>query len=50
MTSALPIDLEAFQAAPVQREPFAYAMVPRFVRPEAMAAIQGPDFTRAVEN
>ena len=76
----LPIDLEAFAAAPLVREPFAYAMVPRFVRPEAMAsinadypavrhpgsfplptlkygpaferfmqAIQGPQFTRAVE-
>src|SRR5690349_15466569 len=78
--SALPIDLEAFEAAPVAREPFAFAMVPHFVRPEAMAAInadyplvthpgsfplptlqfgpafadlmraiQGPEFTRAVE-
>jgi len=76
----LPIDLEAFAAASLVREPFAYAMVPRFVRPEAMAAInadypavrhpgsfplptlkygpaferfmqaiQGPQFTRAVE-
>src|ERR1700759_5780465 len=78
--SALPIDIEAFEAAPLAREPFAYAMVPRFVKPEAMlainadyplvshpgsfplptlkygpafahfiAAIQGADFTRAVE-
>jgi hypothetical protein len=78
--SALPIDLEAFDAAPVTREPFAFAMVPRFVRPgamvainadyplvahpgsfplptlkygpafaEFMAAIQGPEFTQAVE-
>jgi SM-20-related protein len=77
---ALPIDLEAFEAASVAREPFAFAMVPRFVRPEAMAAInadfplvshpgsfplptldygpafaafmaaiQGPEFTKAVE-
>jgi SM-20-related protein len=77
---ALPIDLEAFEAAPVAREPFAFALVPHFVRPEAMAAInadyplvnhpgsfplptlnygpafaafiaaiQGPEFTRAVE-
>ena len=77
---ALPIDLDAFAAAPMAREPFAYAMVPRFVKPDAMAAInadyplvshpgsfplptlkygpafaaliaaiQGPDFTRAVE-
>jgi SM-20-related protein len=78
--SSLPIDLEAFAAAPLAREPFAFAMVPRFVRPEAMAAInadfplvthpgsfplptlkygpafadfmaaiQGPEFTRAVQ-
>jgi SM-20-related protein len=77
---ALPIDLDAFEAASVAREPFAFAMVPRFVRPEAMAAInadfplvshpgsfplptldygpafatfmaaiQGPEFTKAVE-
>jgi hypothetical protein len=78
--TALPIDLEAFDAAPLAQEPFAYAMVPHFVKPEAMAqinadyplvshpgsfplptleygpafarfmaAIQGPEFTRAVE-
>jgi hypothetical protein len=78
--SALPIDLEAFDAAAVAREPFAFAMVPHFVRAEAMAAInadyplvihpgsfplptlkygpafaqlmaaiQGPEFRRAVE-
>jgi SM-20-related protein len=78
--SAVPIDLAAFDAAPVAREPFPFALVPRFVRPEAMAAInadfplvthpgsfalptldygpafarlieaiQGPEFTRAVE-
>jgi hypothetical protein len=78
--STLPIDLDAFEAAAVVREPFAFAMVPRFVKPEAMAqinadyplvshpgsfplptlqfgpafaafvaAIQGPEFTRAVE-
>jgi SM-20-related protein len=78
--TALPIDLDAFNAAPLTREPFPYLMVPRFVRPEAMpainndyplishpgsfplptlqygpsfaafmAAIQGPEFTRAVE-
>ena len=78
--SALPIDLEAFNAASVAREPFPFALVPRFVKPEAMAAInadyplvthpgsfplptlkygpafaaliqaiQGPEFTRAVE-
>lgn len=76
----LPIDLAAFEAAPLVREPFPYAMVPRFVRPEAMAAInadyplvthpgsfplptlkygpafagliaaiEGPEFTKAVE-
>ena len=39
MTAALPIDLEAFAAAPVAREPFPYAMVPRFIRQDAMAAI-----------
>jgi len=37
--SALPIDLEAFQAAPVTREPFPFVMVPHFVKSEAMAAI-----------
>lgn len=78
--TALPIDMEAFEAAALERQPFAYAMVPRFVKPEAMAAInadyplvahpgsfplstlkygpafanlmqaiQGPQFTRAVE-
>ena len=78
--TALPIDLDAFNATPLTREPFAFLMVPRFVRPEAMAAInadyplvahpgsfplptlkygpafaafiaaiQGPEFTRAVE-
>jgi hypothetical protein len=78
--SALPIDLEAFAAAPLARQPFPYMMVPRFVLPDAMAAInadyplvahpgsfplptlsygpafaaliaalEGPDFTRAVE-
>src|SRR5580698_4776919 len=74
------LDLEAFAAAPLMREPFAFSMVPRFVKPDAMgpinsdyplvahpgsfplptlkygpafaafiAALQGPDFTRAVE-
>ena len=78
--SALPIDLEAFEAAPLTREPFAFAMVPRFVKQDAMSginadyplvthpgsfplptlkygpafaslmeAIQGPEFTHAVE-
>jgi SM-20-related protein len=37
--SQSPIDLEAFEAAPVARDPFAFAMVPRFVKAEAMAAI-----------
>jgi hypothetical protein len=37
--SELPIDLDAFEAAPLAREPFAFAMVPRFIRPQAMAAI-----------
>ena len=78
--SALPIDLAAFQAAPLTRDPFPFVMVPHFVKSEAMAAInadyplvvhpgsfplptleygpafarfvaaiQGPEFTRAVE-
>src|ERR1700744_3855786 len=78
--TALPIDLDAFEAATEAQEPFAYAMVPQFVKRDAMAAInddyplvthpgsfplptlqygpafsafiqaiQGPDFTRAVE-
>jgi hypothetical protein len=77
---ALPIDIDAFSATPLVGEPFPYLMVPRFVRPEAMTAInadyplvshpgsfplptlkygpafrafmeaiQGPEFTRAVE-
>ncbi|HKD46711.1 MAG TPA: 2OG-Fe(II) oxygenase [Rhizomicrobium sp.] len=76
----LPIDLAAFEAAPLVREPFPYAMVPGFVRKSAMsainadyppvahpgsfplptlkygpafaeliAAIEGPEFTKAVE-
>ena len=76
----LPIDLDAFEAAAVAREPFAYAMVPGFVKLDAMPAInadfplvshpgsfplptlkygpafaelidaiQGPQFTQAVE-
>src|SRR5436190_18509016 len=39
LMSALPIDLDAFEAAAVAREPFAFVMVPHFVRREAMAAI-----------
>ena len=37
--AALPIDLDAFDAVPLTREPFPFLMVPRFVKPEAMAAI-----------
>ncbi len=37
--SALPIDLEAFDAATVARAPFPFALVPHFVKPEAMATI-----------
>jgi hypothetical protein len=39
MASALPIDLDLFDAATVTREPFAFAMVPRFVKPELLPAI-----------
>lgn len=39
MADALPIDLEAFAAAKLTREPFPFAMVPRFVRAEALGAI-----------
>lgn len=77
----LPIDLEAFEAAPAVHEPFPFLLLPHFVKAEAMAAInadyplvthpgsfplstltfgpafaalieaiQGPEFTRAVEN
>lgn len=35
----MPIDLEAFDAANIARDPFPFALVPHFVRPEAMAAI-----------
>ena len=38
MTS-LPIDLDAFNAAPLTRQPFDFALVPRFVKPDAMTAI-----------
>jgi SM-20-related protein len=37
--TALPIDLEAFDAATAAREPFPFALVPHFVKSEAMAAI-----------
>jgi SM-20-related protein len=80
MVQTLPINIDAFAATPLTREPFPFLMVPHFVRPEAMAAInadyplvrhpgsfplptlkfgpafralmdaiQGPEFTRAVE-
>lgn len=80
MAQTLPIDLEAFAATPITQEPFPFLMVPQFVKPQAMAAInadypevnhpgsfplptltygpafeafiaaiQGPDFTQAVE-
>ena len=80
MAQTLPIDIGAFESATLAREPFTYAMVPRFVTPTAftainadfpdvrhagsfplptleygpafsdfMKAIQGPEFTRAVE-
>jgi hypothetical protein len=45
--SELPIDLDAFEAAPLAREPFAYALVPHFVRANAMAAINA-DFPLVV--
>ena len=34
------IDVEAFRKAALVREPFAYTMVPNFVKPEAFAAIE----------
>ena len=37
--SALPIDLDAFEAAAVAREPFAFAMVPHFIKADALADI-----------
>jgi len=36
----LPIDIDAFRTAALQREPFPYVIVPGFVRGEAMEAIQ----------
>jgi hypothetical protein len=39
MAAALPIDMDAVRAATVSREPFPYFMVPGFVKPEALAAI-----------
>ena len=38
--TALPIDLDAFNATPLTREPFPFLMVPQFVKREAMAAIE----------
>ena len=47
--TALPIDLDAFDAAPLTREPFTWAMVPGFVKPQALAAINAdyPQVTHA---
>ena len=39
MTYLTPIDVEAVRAAAVTREPFSWFMVPRFVRPAAIDAI-----------
>ena len=39
MSAALPIDVEAVRSAALTRTPFPYFMVPRFVRPETIAAI-----------
>lgn len=39
MAAELPIDVEAVRGATVTREPFPYFMVPRFVRPDAIDAI-----------
>jgi hypothetical protein len=49
MTGRLPIDVEAVRRTPLNREPFAHLMVPRFVRPEAIAAINAdfPHVTHA---
>ena len=37
--TALPIDLDAFNAVPLTHQPFPFLMVPHFVRREALAAI-----------
>ena len=34
-----PIDIDAFARAPLVREPFPFVTVPRFVKREALAAI-----------
>jgi SM-20-related protein len=39
MAANLPIDLDAFVATALTREPFPFLMVPRFVKPGAMEAI-----------
>jgi hypothetical protein len=39
MAAPLPIDVAAFAKAPLTREPFPYVIVPGFVKPEALAAI-----------
>ena len=36
---ALPLDLDAFNAVPLRREPFPFLMVPRFVKSDAMGPI-----------
>ena len=46
---ALPIDVDAVRAAPVSREPFPHFIVPRFVKAEALEAINAdfPNVTHA---
>ncbi len=39
MAAALPIDVAAFASTPLTREPFPFLMVPRFVKHDALAAI-----------
>lgn len=45
MAAKLPIDVEAVRGAALTREPFAWFMVPGFVRPSALEAINA-DFPR----
>jgi hypothetical protein len=49
MATGLPIDIEAVRAAALAREPFPYFLVPGFVKPAAIAAIDAdfPAVTRA---
>jgi hypothetical protein len=49
MTGELPIDVAAVRRAPLNREPFAYLMVPNFVRAANIAAINAdfPQVTHA---